>query len=92
MPDKTLINEDWSRVKVLEGASFETKTGKPFTFEVDGDVLRPSRTQYNLSRADFAKALSLCPLDGPGTINDLVRGPAYIWAILHDPRVRKKDW
>ncbi len=30
------------------------------------------------------------PVEGPGRINDLVRGPAYIWAILNDNRIVKK--
>jgi alpha-beta hydrolase superfamily lysophospholipase len=27
------------------------------------------------------------PLDGPGLINHIARGPAYVWAVLHDPRI-----
>ena len=86
------INEVWRRIQALEGAEFETKTGKPFTFTVVGNVLRPSRTRYNLSKANFARALELWPLDGPGQISPLVRGPAYVWGILYDQRVRMGDW
>lgn len=86
------IDEVWRRIEALEGAEFETKTGKPFTFTVAGAVLRTSRTRYNLSMADFARALKLCPLDGPGEISRVVRGPAYVWAILYDQRVRRNDW
>lgn len=82
----------WQRIKRLEGQTFHTKTGKPFKFEIVGDVFRPSRTEYNISKADFGKALELVPFDGPGIVNYLVRGPAYIWAVLHDPRVRMQDW
>jgi hypothetical protein len=32
------------------------------------------------------------PLEGPGELAGLVRGQSYIWAILHDTRIRKKDW
>lgn len=86
------IDEVWSRIKAVSGKPFTTKSGLPFTFEVAGDVFRPSRTQYNLTKADFGKVLKLAPLDGPGTVNSVVRGPAYIWAVLHDPRVRQGDW
>ena len=82
----------WSRIKNLEGEVFETKTGRQFTFEISGNVFRPSRTEYNISKRDFEKVLALVPLDGPGTISNLVRGSAYIWAVLHDPRVRKQEW
>ena len=91
---ETMPNVDavWARLKALEGEEFRTKTGKPFTFTIEGDVFRPSRTFYNVSKADFAKALELVPFEGHGTVNYLVRGPAYIWAVLHDPRVRNGDW
>lgn len=82
----------WARIKALQGESFETKTGKLFTFEINGDVFRPSRTKYNISAADFRKALALVPFEGPGEVNNLVRGPAYVWAVLHDRRVRKQEW
>ncbi len=86
------IDEVWRRIKALEGNTFETKTGLPFTFTVAGDVFRPSRRSYNITKADFGKALELVPFDGSGVVNHLVRGPAYIWAVLHDRRVRRGDW
>jgi hypothetical protein len=89
---KPSIDEVWQRIKALERHNFETKTGKPFTFEVSGDVFRPSRAKQNISKADFQKALDLAPFEGPAVVNDLVRGPAYVWAVLHDRRVRGQDW
>ena len=86
------IDDLWVRLKSLQGRDFETKTGKPFTYEITGDVFYPSRTTYNISKAEFRKALALAPLDGPGAIRDTVRGPAYVWAVLHDKRVRRQDW
>jgi hypothetical protein len=71
---------------------FLTKTGKPFTFAINGEVLCVSRTKYNLSKGNFAKGLDVAPFDGPGSVQSLVRGPSYVWAILHDTRVRKDDW
>ena len=89
---KPSVDDVWRRLKALEGREFETKTGKPFTFDISGDVFHPSRTQYNVAKADFLKALDLVPFDGPGVINRLIRGPAYVWAVLHDRRVRGDDW
>ncbi len=88
----TMLEKVWGRIKALEGEEFHTKTGKLFTFEISGNVFQPSRTQYKISKSDFGKALGLVPFDGPGTINKLVRGPAYIWAVLHDLRIRQQDW
>jgi len=62
------IDDLWVRLKSLQGRAFETKTGKPFTYEISGDVFYPSRTTYNISKAEFRKALALAPLDGPGAI------------------------
>lgn len=86
------IDEVWRRLKAHEGEEFTTKTGLAFSFGVDGAILRPSRTKYNISKADFQKALALVPLNGPGEISDLVRGSAYVWAALHDERIRRQDW
>lgn len=89
---KPTIETVWIRLKALEGEAFETKTGKPFSYEISGNIFRPSRTRYDITKADFAKALELIPLDGPGEIVNLVRGSAYIWAVLHDRRVRQGEW
>ena len=86
------IDVIWLRLRSMEGEAFETKTGKPFTYEISGNIFHPSRTKYNIAKADFQKALDLVPIEGPGTISDLVRGSAYIWAVLHDHRVRRQDW
>jgi hypothetical protein len=89
---KPSIDELWARLKTYAGEKFETKTGKPFTYEMSGDVFHSSRTDYNISKSEFKKAFALVPFDGPGVINSTVRGPAYVWAVLHDNRIRKQDW
>ena len=86
------IDQIWLRIKKQAGKEFHTKRGDLFTYSVVGDVLVTSRIDYNLSKSNFQKALLLVPFDGPGVINQLVRGPAYVWAILHDSRVRLDDW
>lgn len=82
----------WDRIKSLTGQSFTTKTGLEFSFVVQGDGLFPSRTKYRISKSDFGTAFAYAPYDGPGRLNNQVRGPAYVWAILHDRRIRKGDW
>lgn len=82
----------WNRLSALEGEEFKTKTGLPFTYTISGDVLRVSRTEYNLTKANFAKAFKAVPFDGPGNIQNDVRGPSYVWALLHDSRVRNGEW
>lgn len=89
---KPSIDTVWARLKRLQGEPFETKTGKPFTFEISGNIFHSSRTNHNLTKTDFAKVLELSPVVGPGDISNLVRGSAYIWAVLNDRRVRGQDW
>jgi hypothetical protein len=89
-----MINFDgvWRRILANVGEDFETIKGLPFSYEIDGEVLHPSRTNYNIPRSQVMKAFELVPFDGPGVINNTVRGPSYVWAILHDPRIRARDW
>jgi hypothetical protein len=88
---KPTSDELWQIMRTLEGTEFETKTGKTFTFGIDGNVLRTSRTDQNLSKANFERALELWPFE-PGEVSRQIRGSAYVWGILHDRRVRTSDW
>jgi len=81
------FEEIWKKIIEHEGEVFYTKTGKEFTYEVIGDAIYPSRTNYRIPKTDFRKAYQIIPISGPGKINKVVRGPSYIWAILHDKRI-----
>ena len=89
MPEFTEI---WRRIERHQGEEFRTRTGLPFTYEVQGDIFRSDRANQDVSRMDFERALAIAPFDGPGNINRQVRGPACIRAVLHDPRIRKDDY
>lgn len=86
------FSEVWNRIKEQAGKVFYTKKGLKFTYTIQGTTLIPSRSNSPLSRKDIMSAYRHIPLDGPGEITGLVRGPSYIWAILHDKRIRKTDW
>lgn len=77
----------WWRIKEHAGKEFRTKTGLAFTYEVVGMSVVPDRTGYPLHVSNFRAAFDLLPLSGPGQINTLVRGPAYVYAILMDHRI-----
>ena len=68
--------ELWEQIKAHEGR------GNELRYTVQGNTIIPSRTRYQLSRADFEKAFQQMPLSGPGQISSLVRGSSYIYAIL----------
>ncbi len=52
----------------------------------------PSRTEYAISKVDIKKASKLLPISGPGQISQIVRGPSYLWAVLHDERISNGEW
>jgi hypothetical protein len=89
---KPSFNVAWDRIVINAGLLFETKTGLDFTYTVDGNTVTSSRSNQMLSKSDFEKAYNIIPLDGSGEITREVRGPAYIWAILHDQRIRQGQW
>ena len=85
------FSEVWNRIEINEGETFYQKRGKAFTYQIAGTTLKPCTTNRNLPRREFEKAYGLVPIDGPGDINGL-QGPSYLWAILHDDRIRRSDW
>ena len=86
------VDEIWQRMKIFEGEIFRTIKNLEFTYGISGDVLIPSRTEYHLTKSDVSKVLKRVPLKGPGEISNDVRGPSYLWAILHDSRISNDEW
>ncbi len=78
----------WENIEAHAGEEFHTVTGLPFTYEAPEDYTTPSRAKQNISRSDFEKAYELVPLRNPKQIVDLIRGPAYVYAMLTDARIR----
>jgi len=78
----------WANIVKCAGQEFKTKTGLPFTYEISNGAVVPDRTGYPLGKRNFEKAAEIAVLQGPGQISHLVRGPAYVYAILTDPRIR----
>lgn len=85
------IDTVWSRIERHAGDTFEQKGGGEFSYQIEGTRVVPDRTNRKIGKAEFAKALELVPLDGPGEINHL-QGPSYIYGILMDSRIRENDW
>lgn len=81
----------WARITAHQGKVFRQVRGKEFTYRVVRNVLRPDTTNRNLPKSDFAKALEMVPLAGPGEIQHL-QGLSYIFAVLMDRRIRGSDW
>ena len=48
-----------------------------------------------LARLEEIKKLlqdAMVPLSGPGEIYELVRGPSYVYAILHYEQISNNEW
>ena len=72
----------WALVVKNAGKPFHTVTGLPFTYEVRGEAVYTSRTNYRLTKRDFESAFQQMPASGPGQFNTSVHGPSYVFAIL----------
>ena len=81
----------WERIGANEREFFKTDEGNWFTYRIEGDSLLPSQTDLRIPRADFELAFPMLPVH-PAKLNKFVKGPAYVWAILHDERIRADDW
>ncbi|MFH0850935.1 MAG: hypothetical protein V1924_08365 [Candidatus Bathyarchaeota archaeon] len=92
MSGKPPFDEVWKRISVRAGDVFFTKTGLRFTYKVEDDKVIISRARYKVSKNDLRRAYEMSPLGGPSQLSSAVRGPTYVWAILHDARVTLRQW
>ena len=85
----------WDRICRHAGETFTTKTGLDFTYKVPGAFIRITRAGHeierSLSKANFAKAATMLPTDGPGALKER-QGASYTWAILMDERIGRGGW
>jgi hypothetical protein len=93
MKDTITIDNLWVNLQAHEGGLFHTIKGLPFTYRMENGYLVPirdGRAIYSLSRQNFEKALGRLPFNSPGEISGTIRGPSYVYALLHDPRIMTK--
>ncbi len=85
----------WDNILNHQGEIFYTITGKKFKYEVVNNHLIITRinedgTEHtinqNIPKSDVEQVFDvLDTINGPGGVNNTVRGPSYIYAILTDP-------
>ena len=84
----------WQSVVAHAGEKFSTSKGLLFRYVVAGHTVKIERdgriVDQALATGEFRKAWQRWPVSGPGELNDVVRGPAYIFAILSDARIWKE--
>lgn len=82
------FDELWRRIERHAGQEFSTKSGKPFTYETTPRGFKPSLTgRFEAEKVGCEWYLNNGPVSGPGNIPDSVNARAYIWAVMHDPRI-----
>jgi hypothetical protein len=83
----------WGRIISCAGKTFHTKTGIEFTYDRGSSFVKLNNTDRNIPMSDFMRALSLVPLPNVAAVQRMgVQGPAYLYAILMDQRIRQTDW
>lgn len=88
---KTNIDTVWKRIETHAGEKFHQMRGGAFTYEIQSSSLRPDRTNRNLPKSHFEKALALMPVAITTPLQHL-QGPSYLYAVLMDKRIRAEDW
>src|SRR5260370_24605547 len=85
----------WGRIAAHQGEKFHTKTGLPFTYSVEGTgiwfVRDGKRIEQRLGRKEVDKAVDISPVSNTTEFAKL-RDPSYLFGLLMDPRIRRKDW
>ena len=82
------FNDVWERIIRNQGELFYTVKDLPFTYQIIKNSVVTNRTNYPINKSQFVKAYEMGELHGPGEISKIVRGPAYVYAILTDSRIR----
>jgi len=81
----------WARINANAGAEPRMIQGGTFSYKIVSGQVVLNSTNHQIPKSHFEKALALVPL-GNTTVIQHLRGPAYIYAILMDDRIRQIDW
>jgi len=77
----------WNRITKHQGEIFHTIRGLKLKYEVKGDKIYHNRTKPPILKSDFKRIYQKFPIEKPSEIQGLVRGSAYVYAILSDERI-----
>lgn len=85
------IDRIWNKILELEGETFYTATGLPFTYEVIDDhrivPYRNGKTRWTITKNVIEKALGF-PYYSGTEFNKSVIASSYVAGILNDKRVK----
>ena len=75
------------RIREHQGEQFYTQSGLPMTYEFKGNRIKVSRAQPLLSMDEARRIWEMGPDATLTNVDQRITGRAYLFAILHDPRI-----
>jgi hypothetical protein len=75
------------RIRENQGQQFYTRSGLPLTYVVDGNRIKVDRARPWLSLDDARRIYEMGPDARLTEVDERITGRAYLFAILHDPRI-----
>ncbi len=92
MSGVTPFDQAWEGIVEHAGEFFRTQAGEWFTYRVEENRVLPSHSDARIPQADFERVFPMLPLVSPQKIGRFVTGAKWIYAILHDERIRRGRW
>ncbi|MFC4069984.1 hypothetical protein [Actinoplanes subglobosus] len=87
-----MTGDDFSEVERLirqhQGEAFETRSGLPMTYKVDGSRIKVSRAKPWLLMEGARQIWAMGPDATLTDVDQRITGRAYLFAILRDSRIQ----
>ena len=85
----------WNRIIDNQGKNFSTIKKVTFTYLIgEDDSFNPSVPAYHpkaSNKENVKKAYDQWPVDGPSFFSKDIFAASYVWGVLNDSRIIKKD-
>ena len=85
----------WKRIKDNQGEIFFKIRGGEFTYTIgDDDSFKPSIPEIfpqSSNKENVKKAYEQWPVTGPSFFSNDIFATSYVWGVLNDSRIIKKD-
>lgn len=83
----TDFEDIWNRIAKHEGEIFRTIKGLELKYKIIDNKIYHNRTKPPILKSDLKRIYEKFPIEKPSDIQGLVRGSAYVYAILSDERI-----
>ena len=90
--DYPKFKEVWGRIVAHAGETFHAHDGHEFTYKIEGDNFQASTPSQTINKTNFEHAYQMIPTHKDTLDEKIVKGPAYVWEVLHDKRISTGQW